>query len=561
MACCCVASAEDVVPGRLLIKFKPEASLGKRAEVLSALSARKSGRIDALGIDVLSLPSNASPRAVAARAKAMGGVEFAEPDALARDTGLDPNDPYYAGGWQMEVEIMNSSRAWAVTSGSSAVTVAVLDSGIFSSHPDLASKIVPGWNFCDNNSDTSDVRGHGTRAAGIAAAQGNNGIGVAGIAWGCKIMPLRISGSDGIASYSNIAAALTYAVDHGARVCSVSFILNPNSTLKSALQYVDARGGVVCSSSGNDGAYSGQADEPLLITVGGTDEYRNWVPYSNYGDNVDVSAPASGYTTTYSGGYDAWGGTSCATPYVAGAAALALSVNPLLTASQLRQCLLKGVWDIGAPGRDPYYGSGFVNLEAVLTNAKGQPVSDATPPTVSLTNPARGAALSGTAQVWAVASDNNSVDKVCFLIDGVQVAECVAGAYGFTWDTTRTPNGTHTLTAEACDSSGNKATTSISVQVTNFVVDSFAPSVSVVTPTAGDRLGKTAKTTVRTTDNVGVTRVETYLDGRLVASSTSAPFAMTWSTKTVTSGLHSLQCMAYDAAGNCGQSAIISVRK
>src|SRR5690606_30750166 len=136
---------------------------------------------------------------------------------------------------------ISAPLAWDMTSGSAAVTIAICDTGIDASHPDLAGKLVPGWNAYSNNNDTSDPTGHGTAVAGIAAAASNNGIGIASVAGNCRIMPIRIGNATGATSSSVIANGIIHAADHGARVVNVSFGVLGSPLVTSAAQYLHSR--------------------------------------------------------------------------------------------------------------------------------------------------------------------------------------------------------------------------------------------------------------------------------------------------------------------------------
>src|SRR5438445_434046 len=151
--------------------------------------------------------------------------------------------------------------------------------------------MLPGWNVYDNNSDTSDVYGHGTSVAGVAAATSNNGAGVASVAWGCKLLPVRISDLNGYATYSTIASGLTYAADHGARVANVSFRASDSSTVASAAQYFQSKGGVVAMAAGNESTFVSSADNPYVLTVSATDSNDALTSWSNTGNNIDLAAP------------------------------------------------------------------------------------------------------------------------------------------------------------------------------------------------------------------------------------------------------------------------------
>jgi subtilisin family serine protease len=242
-----------------------------------------------------------------------------------------------------------------------------------STHPDLTSKIVPGWNFANNNSDTSDVYGHGTAVAGAAAASSNNGTGVASVAWGCLILPVRVSDTQGNAPASLIANGLRWAADNGARVANISYNVSGNATVSNAAKYFQQAGGVVTVSAGNDAAFISSQDNRYVLTVSATDNLDNSAYYTNTGNNIDLSAPGSViYTTLSGGGYGYASGTSFSAPIVAGVAALVMSANSSLTPTKVQDTLKQSADDKGPAGWDPRYGSGRVNAAAAVTLALAQ---------------------------------------------------------------------------------------------------------------------------------------------------------------------------------------------
>ncbi len=178
---------------RILVQPKEGVSELALQTLLAQLGAKQEDVIGQINVRILSVPEPARDRVLEALSH-NPNIEFAEPDALLEPT-LIPNDTYYSSAWHLPK--VKAPQAWDITTGSSAVTIAILDSGVAASHPDFAGKLVAGWNFYDNNSNTADVDGHGTMVAGVAAALSNNGIGVTSLAWGCKIMPLRIA-EDGL---------------------------------------------------------------------------------------------------------------------------------------------------------------------------------------------------------------------------------------------------------------------------------------------------------------------------------------------------------------------------
>lgn len=361
------------VPGRLLVKFNPNTGSLHAREIIAALGTRHASEIPGAGIHVVELPYKANEQAFANAFQSRSEVEFAEPDWLLSPEQMFPNDPLFPSWYLQKVDAAN---AWLMTTGSSDITIAILDTGVEASHPDLASKIVPGRNIYSGNDDTSDVYGHGTPVAGVAGAASNNGIGVASVAWGCNIMPVRISDSSGLASASHIASGLTWAADHGARVANISYRVTGNKTISSAAKYFQSKGGVVVSAAGNYSTQETAPDDPYILTIGATDPQDVLYYYSNYGNNLDLVAPGNNTTTLIGGQYGAGGGTSFASPVVAGVAALILSANPSLTPGQVTEILKQSADDLGAVGRDNVYGSGRVNAAKAVSATRTAPRTD-----------------------------------------------------------------------------------------------------------------------------------------------------------------------------------------
>ncbi|MEW6126769.1 MAG: S8 family serine peptidase [Acidobacteriota bacterium] len=545
------------VPGRILVKFRetPSQMLSARAEgLMTAIGAFESSEIPNTGVRILQLQAGANEPALVDILRSQPDVEFAELDELLAPDAMVPNDPGYANEWHLDRIV--APEAWGTTTGLTNIVVAICDTGVDSTHPDLASKIVPGWNMYDNNADTSDVYGHGTMVAGTAAAASNNQQGVASVAWGCQLMPVRISDIYGIASYSTIANGIRWAADHGARVANVSYKASNSSSVTSASSYMNSKGGVVAIAAGNDGLFDATADNPYVLTVSATDFLDNLYSWSSRGNNIDVAAPGSVYTTARGGGYTYANGTSFAAPIVAGLAALVLSANPTLTATQAQDQVKQSADDLGDAGWDSNYGYGRVNA-ARAVGAGAPPDTEA--PSVSFSSPATGANISATINVQVAASDNVGVASVSFSVDGVQQGTASASPYSFTWDSTTVTNGAHTLSATASDVAGNSSTATVTVNVNNVPPDTTPPTITITSPANNSRVNNSVYVAVRASDDVRVEKVELYVDGSFVASSTSSPFTTKWNAKRARSGAHTLQCKAYDAAGNVGVSSVVTV--
>ena len=547
------------VPGRVLVKFRQQTRSFRKREILSGLGADKVGEIAGIGVQIVRLPEGASEVDLVQVFKAMPDVEFAELDQILSPEDVTPNDPWFPSEWHLTK--ISAPAAWSMTTGSNSVIVAICDTGVDGAHPDLASKMVPGRNVYNNNSDTSDVYGHGTKVAGTAAASSNNQAGVAAISWGALIMPVRVSDTSGNATFSAIASGINWAADHGARVANVSYIATNSAAVRSAAQYMQSKGGVVTMSAGNYSTFDSSPDNPYVLTVSATNTVDAVSDFSNTGNNIDVAAPEGAYTTARGGGYAYAGGTSFSAPIVAGVAALILSANPNLTASQVQDIVKQSADDLGPSGWDSGYGWGRVNAARAVSLASGGVTPDTTPPTVNFTSPAAGAAVSGTVPVQVMAGDNVGVTSVNFSVDGVLVGGDSSAPYTFSWNTTAVANGAHTLMATALDAAGNTANAALSVNVTNTPPDTTPPLVVVTSPAAGARVSSNVSVLVAASDNVRVVKVDLYVDGVLTDTATSAPFTTKWNARRASAGAHTLQCKAYDAAGNVGVSSAVTVYK
>lgn len=553
-----LATAEPAsVPGQLLVKPKPGVSETSFRSTLRNQGAVQVSAIAAIDVRVIKVSPQAYDRVRAALANNRN-IEFAEPDYLFEPT-LVPNDTYFSRQWHLPK--VQAPAAWDLTTGAPGVTIAILDSGIDATHPELAASLVPGWNFVDKNDKLTDVTGHGTSVAGVAAGAGNNGAGVAPLAWGCRIMPLRIADTNGYATLSTVASALTWAADRGARVANVSYGLSGASTLNTAAQYFQSKGGVITVSAGNTGTFDASADNPYLLTISATDQSDVIASWSTRGNLVDLSAPgASILTTTVGGGYGSGTGTSFAAPLVAGVAALMLSANPDLSGPQVLELLKQTADDLGTPGWDTTYGAGRVNaLKAVQAAVNASP-ADVTPPQAQIVSPAPGNTVAGTVNVDVEATDDSQVARVDLDLNGSTVASSTASPAVFAWDTTKHVNGSYSLRARAFDAAGNMGSSaSVGVTVQNVVPDTTVPTAQVTSPANGSTVAGTVSVGVSGADNVGVTKVEWYLNGALKGSSAGASASFAWNTTTAANGSYTLQAKAYDAAGNVGSSATVSV--
>ncbi|MDB5906162.1 MAG: peptidase [Massilia sp.] len=551
------APPEQWASGRILVSPRPGLPAAAFNKIIKSYGANASRKLNGINVYVVEMP----PGREQAMAQALArhpNMKFAEVDG-AVSMQMTPSDTYYPNAWHLP--IIQAPAAWDIATGSG-ITIAILDGGVESTHPDLAAHIVPGWNFYDNNSNTSDVNGHGTKVAGVAAALGDNAMGVTGGAWNAKIMPMRISDTAGnLTYYSIIANSLTWAADHGARVANISYIISQVATVQNAAQYMRNKGGVVVASAGNTGAFDATPNTSTILTVAATDSADQRASWSAYGPVVDVAAPGVGiWTTTAGGGYGAVSGTSFSSPLTAGVVALMLSANPALQPSQVDSILTSTADDLGTPGRDDYYGYGRINAYRAVSAAKAAVTADTQPPTVAITSPG-GGTVAGIVTVNVSAADNIGVTQVDLYAGGALVASDIAAPYSFSWDSASRADGLTSLVAKAYDAAGNVASSTLSVSVGNTTptADVTPPSVSIGNPSNGSTVSGNVSINVNASDNVALSGVSLYVDGALKATGNGA-LSYNWNSRKASDGTHSIQAVARDVAGNSSTQTVQVVK-
>ncbi len=386
LALCSSGLAVEVsfIPGQILVKPKAQLSEPEFAGRLRVHTATYRRSLRHINVRVLSVPEGRA-EAVLAALRSDPGIEFAERDGLARAAFM-ANDPYVMSGQEWHLEKVQAPPTWSLTIGSAATVVAVIDSGINSAHPDLAGHVLPGYDFLNNVTDTSDSFGHGTAVAGVVMAAGNNGLGVAGIAYGCMVLPIKVVNDSGFASYSAIAEGIKYAADQGARVINISIAGNsPSSTLQEAVNYAWSNNVLVVAAAGNNAndvlQYPAACEH--VVAVSATEPDDSLAPFSSYGSSVALAAPGDNIWTTQRDlvhPYGSWRGTSFASPIVAGAAALAASANPTLGNTALVSLLESTADDVGTAGVDAAFGYGRVNVWRAVTNANPNLTAATLPP-------------------------------------------------------------------------------------------------------------------------------------------------------------------------------------
>jgi len=284
---------------------------------------------------------------------------------------------------------VGAPSGWSCISAGRGVTVAVLDTGIYTQHPDLVPNLLAGYNFVDGNTIVDDLNGHGTHVSGIIAAAINNG-GVVGVAPRVSLLPVKVCGSN--CPWDAVAAGIRYAVDHGARVINLSLAgTTPSDTLYEAISYAYSHNVVLIAAAGNYDndtvRYPAAYTETLSVAATDINDLR--ATWSSYGPNTDLAAPGVNISSTVPNSpyYALKLGTSMAAPHVAGAAAILISAQPSLTAVQARNLITSTARDLvysGNPsygaGWDPYTGWGRLDVTAALARLPLAAVASDDPP-------------------------------------------------------------------------------------------------------------------------------------------------------------------------------------
>lgn len=416
------ATRERYVPGVVVARFKAGLDgAGVRTFCeRERVEVRRKGRF--IDYHLLDLPADLTVEDAVRRFSSLAEVEFAEPNYICSATWY-PNDPYYwSYQWNLQrTGVLDMQLAWELTGGSSSVVVAVVDAGVayedyeipphevgevwspdgrYHRAPDLAStQFVQGYDCVNDDPHANDEQGHGTHVAGTIAQSTNNGIGVAGMAFGCKTMPVRVLDEYGSGTVADVADGIAFAWQNGAKVINMSLGSRDSSHLIH-LAVIDAAnaGAVVVAAAGNDGSnqVSYPAAFPECIAVGAVDYWWDKTPYSNWGTALDIMAPGGDtrpqnywpiWQNTYedangmppidvsSFDYLDWQGTSMAAPHVSALVAMMMS-RGIRNPAEIKARLHRSAIDLGDPGWDTLFGYGLIEPVAALGGQSEFMVSD-----------------------------------------------------------------------------------------------------------------------------------------------------------------------------------------
>jgi subtilisin family serine protease len=350
--------------GKILIQFDSSTNLEKLTTRLNELGYSISEPGTVSGVIMVDVPLGQEVESAGAL-KSVIGVDYAEPVYLATALDMIPNDPGFPS--QPNMLTIDAPGGWQYFTGSTGVIVAIIDTGINFSNSDFAGRIVQGYDFVNGDDVAMDDNGHGTHIAGIVAATGNNGAGVAGLDWSAKIMPIKVLNSAGNGTELNVYQGIMYAVDHGAQIINLSLGMVGNSALvASAVEYAYQHGVTVVAASGNTGtAVNFPASLPHVIAVGAVDDNENQLAFSNYGNELDLVAPGKDVLSTGINGPVYRTGTSMAAAHVSGLASLLKGISPI-SSDVIKYTMESSAKDLGATGWDSIFGSGLIRVKNAI---------------------------------------------------------------------------------------------------------------------------------------------------------------------------------------------------
>lgn len=395
----------EFVPGEIIVKFKAEASEETIAQIHQRHRAAHIYRSAVLGFRRIRIPDERTVQEMVELYRRDPAVEYAEPNYIAH-AFMVPNDQYYRYQWNLDNPAyggISMEEAWDLQPNPGAgVIVGVVDTGAayenfdaYALAPDLGGTLfVPGYDFVNDDTHPNDDEGHGTHVTGTIAQTTNNFTGVAGIAFGSSIMPVKVLDNTGSGTYSDVAEGIRFAADNNAQVINLSLGgQSPSETLRLACEYAYSKGALIVCASGNDGRSSVSypaAYDAFTLAVGATRYDDRKAYYSNYGKSLDLTAPggdlrvdqnrdgygdgilqqtfASGQPTNFA--YYFYQGTSMAAPHVSAVAALLVSKG-ITGPDNVRGILQSTAEDKGTKGWDKTYGWGIVDARKALLKADG----------------------------------------------------------------------------------------------------------------------------------------------------------------------------------------------
>jgi len=369
------ADVASNVSNELLVKYSSDYRSLASSEILQDVETIE---IIAPQVELLTFSDDADMEAIRTQLENDSSVEYVEPN-YERHLLTVLEDPHTSSQWWLPH--VNAESMWKhVVAQKKKVVVAVIDSGIDMNHEDLKSRIEPGgYDFYANTSVMTDLHGHGTKVAGVIAAEAGNGIGISGVAgpFEISVFPIKVLGSSGTGSSSSIIKALEYAIVKKVDVINLSLGGTNSSAIENEVIQRAVRAGIVIVAAAGNNALKGNsvsypASYENVISVGAVDENNSKSSFSNYNQYVDLVAPGERIlTTSPNQSYNKDGGTSFSAPIVSGTVAMMKALEPKLSASEIEVLLKMTAQDLGASGHDSFYGHGVLDIEKLTDHLMG----------------------------------------------------------------------------------------------------------------------------------------------------------------------------------------------
>ncbi len=383
------AEMSALVEQMVLVHFEPTATDSDRAATIAAMQGELIEWLPQIQVAKVRLIANneteqtllkgnaadVAQRRLQTTERAMTAAAYVENDVIVAGAYL-PSDPDVANPSRTyPLTVTHAIAGWDYTRGDSSIIIAVLDSGINLTHPEFSGRLLPGYDFINNDADPTDDHGHGSHTGGIIGAGIDNGMGMVGVCPQCTLLPVKVLNYNNAGTWSSVAQGILFATDQGARVINLSLGASVSSkTLEAAVSYAVERNVLIVAAAGNMGTdrkfYPAALDNVLAVSA--TDENdQRWV-LSNMGDYVDLAAPGHAVYSTYNdlqnyyNGYNYMSGTSMAAPHVAGLAGLLLSQKPTRTPTDLYNIMTNTADRLTTATRDAYFGYGRINVVRAL---------------------------------------------------------------------------------------------------------------------------------------------------------------------------------------------------
>jgi len=370
------SSDSPYVEGELILRVSNDAVMKQLEEKLEKKGISVLRRVDQLGLIRVKLPDGMRADEMKKILSEMDDIKETLPNVktkVPKDVSdipmLDHGKPITAVSKNGNELLKNTDPALRAELGNN-IIVALLDTGVDDTHPDLIERTLQGYNFVDDNMMTSDRNSHGTACAGIIVGNGKNPASANGVAPAAYLLPVKVMDDNGKGNSFAVIEGIVYAVERGAKVINLSIgTAGDSKILREAIDYALKKGAVVIAAAGNDGSQTTllPAGYEDVICVGAVDGQKNHAPFSNFGDEINIVAPGVAvYTTAPDGKYKSFTGTSAAAPFVSGAVAALLSQKPNLSPEEAMDKVLNFTDNLGPANRDYLFGNGIVNIKRIL---------------------------------------------------------------------------------------------------------------------------------------------------------------------------------------------------